>query len=85
MNDNNQAHIMQINMKNGVNVQIGVKDFAEFKAKRELILLSKKEFIDIIDTCTIKKSEVSLIEYFIVDEPAKKTGKKGGKNKWQRK
>lgn len=68
MNDINQAHIMQINMKNGVNVQIGVKDFEEFKAKKELLLKSEKEFIELIDTCIVRKSEVALIEYYVAPE-----------------
>ena len=33
MTEQKQAQIMQINMKNGINVQIGVKDLEEFKAK----------------------------------------------------
>lgn len=82
MPEQKQAQIMQINMKNGVNVQIGVKDFEEFKAKKEMILKSGKEFIELIDTCTIRKSEVALIEYYVVTE--QQSTKKGGKNKWQR-
>lgn len=73
---------LQLNMKNGNFVQIGVKDFEEFKGKRELILNSKKEFVDVLDTCTVRKSDVVLIEYYNVPEPS---SKKGGKNKWPRK
>ena len=83
MPEQKQAQIMQINLKNGVNVQIGVKDFEEFKTKKEMLLKSGKEFIELIDTCTIRKSEVALIEYYVVTE--QQITKKGGKNKWQRK
>ncbi len=83
MPEQKQAQIMQINLKNGVNVQIGVKDFEEFKTKKEMLLKSGKEFIELIDTCTIRKSEVALIEYYVATE--QRTTQKGGKNKWQRK
>ena len=83
MPEQKQAQIMQINMKNGANVQIGVKDFEEFKTKKEMLLKSGKEFIELIDTCTIRKSEVALIEYYVATE--QRTTQKGGKNKWQRK
>lgn len=83
MSEQKQAPIMQINLKNGINVQIGVKDFEEFKSKRELLLKSKKEFVELIDTCTIKQSEVALVEYYVLTE--QQQNKKGGKNKWSRK
>ena len=85
MEEEKYAQFLQINMKNGNFVQIGVKDFAEYKAKKELILMSKKEWVDIIDTCTARKSDIVLIEYHFVPEPTKNANKKGGKNKWQRK
>ena len=68
MPEQKQAQIMQVNLKNGVNVHIGVKDFEEFKAKKEMILKSEKEFIELIDTCIVRKSEVALIEYYVATE-----------------
>ena len=68
MPEQKQAQIMQINMKNGINVQIGVKDLEEFKAKKEMLLKSEKEFIELIDTCIVRKSEVALIEYYVAIE-----------------
>lgn len=85
MEEEKYAQFLQINMKNGNFVQIGVKDFAEYKSKKELILMSKKEWVDIIDTCTARKSDIVLIEYHLVPESSKNASKKGGKNKWQRK
>lgn len=83
MSEQKQAPIMQINMKNGINVQIGVKNLEEFKSKQEMLLKSQKEFVELIDTCTIRKSEVVLIEYYVLTEQHQ--NKKGGKNKWPRK
>ena len=71
---------LQLNMKNGNFVQIGVKDFQEFERKRELILNSKKEFVDVIDRCTVRRSEVVLIEYYTINEKEENKKKKGGKN-----
>ncbi len=72
---------LQLNMKNGNFVQIGLKDFEEFKSKRDLIILSKKEFVNVIDTCTVRKSDIVLIEYYVATEQqtTKKGGKKNGK------
>ena len=83
MSEQKQAPIMQINLKNGINVQIGVKNLEEFKSKREMLLKSQKEFVELIDTCTIRRSEVVLVEYYILTEQPQ--NKKGGKNKWPRK
>lgn len=68
MSEQKKAQIMQVNLKNGVNVQIGVKDFEEFKAKKEMLLKSEKEFIELIDTCIVRKSEIALIEYYVATE-----------------
>ncbi|MGX7195434.1 hypothetical protein [Enterococcus olivae] len=83
--------VMQILLKNGVNVQIGVHGESEFKMKKDSLLKSTKEFVTIIDTCTIRKEDISLIEYFPldktagIDEKEETETKKGGWLKWLRK
>lgn len=80
------AKVMQINMINGVNVQIGVENEAEFKLRKDDILKDTKEFVKVIDTCTIRKSQISTIEYFVIHEPVEPIEKKkGGFFKWLRK
>lgn len=88
MIEQGQAKVMQINMINGVNVQIGVENEAEFKLRKDDILKDTKEFVKVIDTCTIRKSQISTIEYFVIHEPepvAPIEKKKGGFFKWLRK
>ncbi|MGM0124857.1 hypothetical protein IGI37_002251 [Enterococcus sp. AZ194] len=79
--------IMQITTKKGIHVQIGVSDAAEYRAKKEAILKSTKEFVTVIDTCTICRSDVSIIEYFEkTEEPVQEVKKeKGGFKQWLRK
>lgn len=79
------AKVMQINMINGVNVQIGVENEAEFKLRKDDILKDTKEFVKVIDTCTIRKSQISTIEYFVIHEPVEPIKKEGGFFKWPRK
>ena len=60
--------IMQITIKNGVIIKIGVKNFEDYIEKKKNIIKSEHPFIDIIDACTICKNDISLIEYFEVEE-----------------
>lgn len=85
MTEQGQARVMQINMINGVNVQIGVENEAEFKFRKDDILKDTKEFVKVIDTCTVRKSQISTIEYFVIQEQVVPTKKKGGFFKWLRK
>lgn len=55
---------MQVSMKNGKEIHIGVKGISEYKAKRGRILNGKSEFITLIEPCTVRRSDVSIIEYF---------------------
>ena len=56
--------IMQVTSIRGVHFQIGVKDFEEFKTKKQEIINSNEDFIDLIEQCTIKRNEILAIEYF---------------------
>nr|DAY95603.1 MAG TPA: hypothetical protein [Caudoviricetes sp.] len=64
--------IMQITIKPGVHIVIGVNNVEEFKEIKTAILSSKTEFVDVLDTCTLKRNDIVAIEYFekevIVDE-----------------
>lgn len=85
MTEQGQARVMQINMINGVNVQIGVESEAEFKIRKDDILKDSKEFVKVIDTCTIRKSQISTIEFFVIQEQVTPIEEKGGFFKWLRK
>lgn len=85
MKEQGQARVMQINMINGVNVQIGVENEAEFKWRKDGILKETKEFVKVIDTCTIRKSQISTIEFFVIQEQVTPIEEKGGFFKWLRK
>lgn len=61
---------LQITLKNGVHVQIGVKTTAEYKKMRDCLLKSITEYVTLIDTCTVRPSEVVLIELLYVNEEA---------------
>ena len=85
MTEQGQARVMQINMINGINVQIGVENEAEFKLRKDGILKETKEFVKVIDTCTVRKSQISTIEYFVVQKQVTPIEEKGGFFKWLRK
>lgn len=59
---------MQITIVNGIHYQIGVEDFHEFKKKKRAIRHSLKSFVDIAETCSIRKSEIVSIEYLVHQE-----------------
>lgn len=62
---------MQITTKNGTHYQFGVTDFKEYKKLKRRISLSFKKFVNVVDTCSIRKSEIVSIEYFEHQEEAK--------------
>lgn len=66
------AKFMQIVMKNGFYHQIGCNGKEEYKKRKIDILNARTDFIDVIDTLSVRKSEISSIEYFEreVDENA---------------
>jgi len=80
--EENQAGFMQILLQNGTNVQIGVSGLAEYNLKRDVILKSTQEYVTVVDTCTVRKDDISLIEFCLYAElkPIKRY-KKGGRKK----
>lgn len=80
--EENQAGFMQILLRNGVNIQIGLSGLAEFNLKKDVILKSTQEYVTVVDTCTVRKDDISLIEFCLYSElkPIKRY-KKGGRKK----
>lgn len=80
--EENQAGFMQILLRNGTNIQIGVSGLAEYNLKKDVILKSTQEYVTIVDTCTVRKDDISLVEFCLYAElkPIKKR-KKGGRKK----
>lgn len=72
--EENQAGFMQILLRNGTNVQIGVSGLEEFNLKKDVILKSTQEYVTVVDTCTVRKNDISLVEFCLYAE------KVGGKN-----
>lgn len=56
--------IMQVTTKSKIHYSFGCESVEEFKIRKKAMLASEKEFIDIVDTCSIRKSEIESIEYF---------------------
>lgn len=81
------ARIMQITTKNGIHIQIGVSDVGEYKTRKDAILKSTKDFVTVIDTCTVSRQDISIIEYFEMTEEQVQTeqSKKRGVLPWRRK
>lgn len=59
-----KPYVMQLTMKNGIHVMIGVTSFEEYKKLRQKITSGVVKWVDVIDSCTVKKDEVVLIEFF---------------------
>lgn len=55
-------HYAQIKLKNGTHIQIDVQRTKDYQNIRNKIINTKKTFVDLIDSCTIKTDEVVLIE-----------------------
>lgn len=55
---------MQITTKNGTHYRFGVTDFREYERLKKKIILSCKRFVDVVDSCSIRKREIVSIEYF---------------------
>lgn len=80
--EENQAGFMQILLRNGINVKIGVSGLAEYNLKKDVILKSTQEYVTVVDTCTIRKDDISLIAFCLYAElkPIQRL-KKGGRKK----
>lgn len=55
-------HYAQITLKNGTHIQIGVQRAKDYQDIRNKIINTKKTFVDLIDSCTVKTDEVVLME-----------------------
>lgn len=56
--------VMQITIKPGVHIIIGVNGINEFQNRKTAITNSKKEYVDVLETCTLKRTDIVAIEYF---------------------
>lgn len=56
--------IMQITTKSGTHYQFGCDGIEEYKSRKKAILLSENEFVDIVESCSIQKSQIESIEYY---------------------
>lgn len=59
---------MQITTLNGTHYQFGVSSIEEYKKKKRKMLLSFKSFVNVVETCSIRKSDIVSIEYFEMKE-----------------
>lgn len=66
--EENQAGFMQILLRNGANVQIGVSGLEEYNLKKDGILKSTQEYVTVVDTCTVRKDDISLVEFCLYAE-----------------
>lgn len=87
MEEQQVAKVMQITTRGGIHIRIGVSDVAEYKTRKDTILRSSKDFVTVIDTCTVARQDIAIIEYFEItqDQQAESTDKKGGLLPWLRK
>lgn len=56
--------VMQITIKPGIHIIIGVSNIEDFQRKKDEITNSNTEFVDVLNTCTLKRSDIVAIEYF---------------------
>lgn len=82
MEEQKVAKMMQITTKGGIHIQIGVTDIADYKMKKDTLLKSTKDFVTIIDTCTVCRNDISIIEYFEMTQEEAMNNTKGGFAKW---
>lgn len=60
----NIEKLMQITIKPGIHIFVKVETFEEYKKRKDDIISCSDEFIDVLDECTLRRSEVVAIEYF---------------------
>lgn len=66
------AKVFQVTTKTGIKYTIGVSGIKEFEALKAKIKSGKGEFVKLIDTCEIRRSEILSFEYYeqeIKEEP----------------
>lgn len=55
---------MQITIKPGIHVFVKVENFEEYKKRKDEIINCMYDFVDVLDECTLRRSEIVAIEYF---------------------
>lgn len=63
---------MQILLKNGTYIHIGVLDKKEYRALKRKITLGFSNFVTLIEECTVQRKEIAVIEFV---EMQRKEGK----------
>ncbi|MFR3685203.1 MAG: hypothetical protein ACLTXM_09230 [Enterococcus sp.] len=59
--------ITQVTLKNGIHVKINVNSFEDHLKIKEALKESDEPLVDVLETCSIRSEDVSLIEYYEVD------------------
>lgn len=52
----------QITLKNGVHIQIGIANDAEYEKLKDKIKRKKRGFLELVDSCEVRVEEIVLIE-----------------------
>lgn len=60
----NIEKLMQITIKPGIHIFVKVENFEEYKKRKNDIICCPHEFVDVLDECTLRHSEIVAIEYF---------------------
>ena len=58
-----KPHAIQITLKNGKYIFIGVNNYEEYDVLKNKITKSNFEYVDLVRECTIKRDEVTAIEF----------------------
>lgn len=60
----NTEKLMQITIKPGIHIFVKLESFKEYEKRKNEIICCPHEFIDVLDECTLRHSEIVAIEYF---------------------
>lgn len=60
----NTEKLMQITIKPGIHIFVKVENIEEYKKRKNAIICCSNEFVDVLDECTLRQSEIVAIEYF---------------------
>ncbi|MBO6325184.1 hypothetical protein EY681_03965 [Enterococcus gallinarum] len=60
----NTEKLMQITIKPGIHIFVKVENFEDYKKRKNDIVCCPHEFVDVLDECTLRHSEIVAIEYF---------------------
>ena len=56
--------VMQLTLKSGIHIAIGVQSKEDFTEKKKHILKSADELVTIIEECVVRRESIDIIEYF---------------------